>query len=98
MSKKVDLFCVGSAKAGTTSLHRLLEKNGIISQTKYKEPHFFTNSKIIEKVLCDNIEEYEKNFLESSKTSKHDFACPPAPIRIISFINLLVVNIYFIKI
>ena len=67
MSKKVDLFCVGSAKAGTTSLHRLLEKNGIISQTKYKEPHFFTNSKIIEKVLCDNIEEYEKNFLESSK-------------------------------
>lgn len=39
-----NLFLVGVAKAGTTTLHRLLESHPSICMSTVKEPHFFTEN------------------------------------------------------
>lgn len=38
---KVDFFCIGAAKSGTTWLHHCLEEHPDISLSKSKEPNFF---------------------------------------------------------
>ncbi|MGP4038809.1 sulfotransferase family protein [Gracilibacillus sp. D59] len=43
MSKKVNLFLVGAAKAGTTSMHYYLNQSHEINSSYIKEPFFFTD-------------------------------------------------------
>ncbi len=40
--KKVNLFIVGVAKGGTTSLHSYLDKHPEVSMSRIKEPNYFT--------------------------------------------------------
>ena len=54
--KKVNLFIVGIAKAGTTWLHYLLDAHDEIFMSKRKEHYYFGD------VYPKNIEKYEKNF------------------------------------
>jgi hypothetical protein len=43
MDNKANLFIVGAAKCGTTSLHSILSNHPDIFMSKVKEPHFFSD-------------------------------------------------------
>ena len=51
MSKNPNLFIVGAAKSGTTSLHNYLDQHPDIYMSRFKEPHFLINNEI----GCDRI-------------------------------------------
>ena len=51
MNKNPNLFIVGAAKSGTTSLHNYLDQHPDIYMSRFKEPHFLINNEI----GCDRI-------------------------------------------
>ena len=54
---KVNLFIIGAAKCGTTSLYNMLNQNENVLMSTVKEPHFFSND------LTKNLSpEYKKKF------------------------------------
>ena len=53
--RKVNLFIVGAAKAGTTSIHNYLSQHKDIYMSPVKEPHFFSHD-----IRCDNFSTYYK--------------------------------------
>jgi hypothetical protein len=67
MKHKVNLFLVGAAKSGTTSLYKMLGQHPDIFVGDKKEPHFFAKdcfkpSKRYQKRLCLTLEDYEFNY------------------------------------
>ena len=46
INTKPNLFIVGAAKSGTTSLHNYLKQHPQIYMSAHKEPHFLINSDI----------------------------------------------------
>lgn len=53
MKNVPNLFIVGAAKAGTTSLHNYLNKHHNIFMSPIKEPHYFSKD-----IRCDNFDDY----------------------------------------
>lgn len=75
MKRKVNLFLVGAAKCGTTSLYKMLGQHSQIFVGEKKEPHFFasdcfTPSKRYAKRLCLDQVSYENNY-KDAKNEKY---------------------------
>ena len=71
MKRKVNLFIVGAAKAGTTALFETLNKSENISGLKIKEPNYFADIKTdsYSKLFFKKInkeEEYEKLIIDDN--------------------------------
>jgi len=62
MMNKVNLFLVGAAKSGTTSLATLLSDNESIYISDIKEPHYFLNDHGVK-----TIKEYERLFVNRNE-------------------------------
>jgi hypothetical protein len=75
MKHKVNLFLVGAAKCGTTSLYKMLGHHSQIFVGEKKEPHFFAAdcfmpSKRYAKRLCLTSQSYDANY-ESAQNEKY---------------------------
>ncbi|MCF1420924.1 sulfotransferase domain-containing protein [Mangrovimonas futianensis] len=49
--RKVDFICIGAQKAGTTTLHEILNQHPELGLPKRKETHFFSNTELFNKGL-----------------------------------------------
>ena len=63
--KKIDFVCVGVQKAGTTTLHNILNQNPNLVLPERKETHFFSDEQLFNKGI-DTYSNFFKN-LNSSK-------------------------------
>ncbi|MFT4684416.1 MAG: hypothetical protein ACI863_001019, partial [Flavobacteriales bacterium] len=62
----INFYCVGAQKAGTTTLHDILNQHPDVFLPKTKEAHFFDNDEKFEKGL----EWYENTFFNESSNEK----------------------------
>ena len=70
---KINFYCVGAQKAGTTSLHDILNQHPDVFLPKTKEAHFFDEDEKFEKGL----EWYVNTFFNESKNEKILGSCNP---------------------
>lgn len=73
MNKPIDFICVGTQKAGTTSLHDILKKHPNIFLPERKEAHFFD----IEERYAKGISWWMETFFQGDKTNKKVGAFTP---------------------
>jgi len=66
MSKPIDFICVGTQKAGTTSLHDILKNHPNIYLPERKEAHFFD----IDERFDKGLDWWLETFFEGDKTNK----------------------------
>ncbi|MFQ3191184.1 MAG: hypothetical protein ACI936_002321 [Paraglaciecola sp.] len=86
MSEKVNLFIVGTVKAGTTWLYDVLGTSCCVFAPNLKEPHFFTESRRSRKFMksIETIDEYHKRIehgkakylIDGSATYVSDLSIP----------------------
>jgi hypothetical protein len=69
----INFYCVGAQKAGTTTLHDILNQHPDVFLPKTKEAHFFDNDEKFEKGL----EWYENTFFNESSNEKILGSCNP---------------------
>ncbi|MDC1505116.1 sulfotransferase domain-containing protein [Winogradskyella sp.] len=69
----INFYCVGAQKAGTTTLHDILNQHPDIFLPKTKEAHFFDEDEKFEKGL----EWYENTFFNESSNEKILGSCNP---------------------
>jgi hypothetical protein len=65
MNNKVDFFCIGAQKAGTTSLHNILVQNPEIGLPLNKETHYFSHDDLYTKNLSDYFKMFPNNINQS---------------------------------
>ena len=63
MERKIDFMCVGVQKAGTTTLHDILNQHPDLCLPLKKETHFFSNSELFRKGL----DHYFDNYFEKAE-------------------------------
>lgn len=86
-NNKVDFFCIGAQKSGTTSLHDILSQNPQIGLPLNKETHYFSHDDLYTRDLKDYFKLFPKDLEERKVVGEIDpeYLCSKnAPKRILN--------------